>query len=73
MADEQDEVPQEPPSFVPNEAASAGTDKPAVASDETAPDEAESADDRQRRAPDGFDGDDAITKTAIDPPSGHEE
>jgi len=57
MPDKQKEAEQETPSFVPDEAATAGSEKPSVAPDD-------SGEDPQRRAPQDFDVNDAITKTA---------
>jgi hypothetical protein len=64
----QEQDPSKPPSFVTDQATSADSeDKPAVAPDrsEDAPD----TDEPQKRAPENFDLDDAVTKTAEDPPS----
>lgn len=66
--DRQDETTQGAPSFVPDEAASAGTDKPAIAADDAGADVIDGEKKREVRVPDDFAVDDAITKTAIDPP-----
>jgi hypothetical protein len=66
MDDTHDEDAQAKPSFVPDEVVSAGSEKPAVADDETADDATDRADDRQGPPPDDFEVGDAITRTAID-------
>jgi hypothetical protein len=64
MDDKQHEAPQEKPAFVPDEVTTAGPEKPSIS-----PDVADAeATDPDRRAPEQFEVDDAITKTAIDPP-----
>ncbi len=64
MDDKPDPGKDQTPSFVPDEAATAGDEKPAVAPD-PAPD-TEGASHRPGSVPDDFEADDAITKTAID-------
>ena len=66
-----EETPQDKPSFVTDEAAGAGSEKPAIAPD-PGEDAAYGVADSQARAADEFDVDDAITKTAIDGPGDDE-
>jgi hypothetical protein len=66
MADEQEDTPQRAPSFVPDEAATAGTEKPAIAPDDAEEDAADGIRDRHVQAPDAFEVDDAIRQRSID-------
>lgn len=64
MTETHDDAPQDP-SIVTDEAAGAGTEKPAVASDEAKPDASE-------RAPTPFEIEDAVSSTAIEGVDGDE-
>jgi hypothetical protein len=62
MDDKQQEAPPEKPAFVPDEATSAGPEKPSISADEADADATEP----QARAPEQFEVQDAITRTAVE-------